>query len=262
MARLRSTHRSSSCRRPGRLKVPVPDPMASSTARTTSSPRARQVTGAAGRRSDSAVDEALGEPQRGVLRALVAVEDQLPGAHVTRAQGVVERSQDLWGSRRRPELVTCGDRVLSDGHDRGVSLRLVYLIFDRLLHWLELLGRKSSSNDIELVVLRHEVAVLRRTTRGRAGLGRPRLVRRADPTPTDELALTSPGHPGHGPAVAPSPDHHGSGPMDLVRAENRDTAFKPALFANTAGSPHPRIRSGNRRRQGTGRVLCSMTTRT
>jgi putative transposase len=45
----------------------------------------------------------------------------------------------------------------------AVSLRLVYLIFDRLLDWLTLLGRTSSSKDVELLVLRHEVAVLRRT---------------------------------------------------------------------------------------------------
>ena len=44
-----------------------------------------------------------------------------------------------------------------------MSLRLLYLIFDRLLSWLILLGRASSSKDIELLVLRHEVAVLRRT---------------------------------------------------------------------------------------------------
>ena len=44
-----------------------------------------------------------------------------------------------------------------------VSLRLVYLIFDGLLDWLTLLGRASASKDIELLVLRHEVAVLRRT---------------------------------------------------------------------------------------------------
>jgi putative transposase len=50
-----------------------------------------------------------------------------------------------------------------------VSLRLVYLIFDGLLDWLTLLGRASASKDIELLVLRHEVAVLRRTN------PRPRL---------------------------------------------------------------------------------------
>ena len=51
----------------------------------------------------------------------------------------------------------------------AVPLRLVYLIFDRLLGWLLLLSRTSSSKDIELLILRHEVALLRRTN------PRPRL---------------------------------------------------------------------------------------
>jgi putative transposase len=44
-----------------------------------------------------------------------------------------------------------------------VSLRLLYLIFLQVLGLISLLGRTASSKDVELLVLRHEVAVLRRT---------------------------------------------------------------------------------------------------
>ena len=50
-----------------------------------------------------------------------------------------------------------------------MSFRLLYLIFIHLCGWLILLGRSSASKNAELLVLRHEVAVLRRAT------PRPRL---------------------------------------------------------------------------------------
>jgi hypothetical protein len=45
----------------------------------------------------------------------------------------------------------------------AVSPRLPYLIFRQVLGLVVLLGRTASSKDVELLVLRHEVAVLRRT---------------------------------------------------------------------------------------------------
>jgi putative transposase len=61
------------------------------------------------------------------------------------------------GGRRWPGMIA------------AVSLRLLYLIFQQVLGLVLLLGRTASTKDVELLVLRHEVAVLRRTN------PRPRL---------------------------------------------------------------------------------------
>src|SRR5438270_436100 len=52
---------------------------------------------------------------------------------------------------------------------RGGGIRLMYLIFRQALAWLGLLARGAQSKNAEILVLRHEVAVLRRQVR------RPRL---------------------------------------------------------------------------------------
>lgn len=56
-------------------------------------------------------------------------------------------------------LVKAGVRV---GCCLPVSIRLLYLVLARLASWLVLSARSSAAKDAELLVLRHEVAVLRR----------------------------------------------------------------------------------------------------
>src|SRR3981081_1758730 len=48
------------------------------------------------------------------------------------------------------------------GTIHAVTLRLMYLIFLRLISWAALLARSDTSKDAEILVLRHQLAVLRR----------------------------------------------------------------------------------------------------
>jgi putative transposase len=43
-----------------------------------------------------------------------------------------------------------------------MTLRLLYLLLRQVMGWLALLARSSAARDVELLMLRHEVAVLRR----------------------------------------------------------------------------------------------------
>jgi hypothetical protein len=86
-----------------------------------------------------------------------------------------------------------------------VSLRLLYLIFVRLGGWLVLLGCPAASKDIELLVLRHEVAVLRRAQ------PRPHLdwagarSSPAHPAPAQKPAVAPAGYPRYCASLAPPP---------------------------------------------------------
>ena len=115
-------------------------------------------------------------------------EQQCPTSGHLRPPSSSPRSiSSLWGSRRRPELVTCRDHVPAMGMIMAVSLRLVYLILPA--------PRLADAARPNIIVQGRRAA--RPTPRGRRappGLGRPSPVRRTDPTPTDEPAGSPAGH--------------------------------------------------------------------
>lgn len=73
-----------------------------------------------------------------------------------------------------------------------MRIRLVYLFVVRLLGWLALLAGNDAAKDVEILVLRHEVAVLRRQ------VARPRPDWADQEVDLSERAGTSTG-PGRGP---------------------------------------------------------------
>ena len=77
-----------------------------------------------------------------------------------------------------------------------MAFRLAYLVLVRVLSWLALLARSNAAKDVEILTLRHEVAVLRRTNSRPALTWLDRAVLsalgRLLPAPLRQVRLVSP----------------------------------------------------------------------
>ena len=94
-----------------------------------------------------------------------------------------------------------------------MALGLAYLMLVRVLSWLALLARSDTAKDAEILTLRHEVAVLRRTNPRPTFTWLDRAVlsalSRLLPAPLRRMRLVSPrtllrGTPTSSPATAPT----------------------------------------------------------
>ncbi len=95
----------------------------------------------------------------------------------------------LWVPRTLSQLLTSAFAADGVGGTRSLARMIAccgsstrYLMLAPVLSWLALLTRSDATKVAETPVLRHEVAVLRDTTRARPSPGRPRCLQRDEQT--------------------------------------------------------------------------------
>src|SRR6266487_5527550 len=88
-----------------------------------------------------------------------------------------------------------------------MCLRFVFLLITRLAAWLRLSRRKEAWRTAEILILRHQLAVLRRRQPRRPNLNwadRALLAARSGVIPkSSPTQIAADGHPGHDLALAP-----------------------------------------------------------
>jgi hypothetical protein len=81
----------------------------------------------------------------------------------------------MWVPETRSRPLTCCFAGEEARHDSSVALRLPYQMISTLMAWIVLHARCDTSKEIEILVLRHQLAVLgaARADRGSAGPTKP-----------------------------------------------------------------------------------------